>query len=175
MQGLREDEKEVYILFNALSGLVKNISSYEVYNEREDSAYFLGSETGAVFLTRSPLMSPHGGIHFAELRFAEGQLLYRELLFSVPEDDMAATTFGAMGDTPFITLMDEVDGMAMQYFHWDPRRRQYRWNREINTFDRDTIPLTVSLEINYRGRIYPMSFDIIIKDKNEIIPPQLLQ
>lgn len=174
----RDNEKEVYILSNALSGLFKSISSLQVFNNREMAYYFSGTPESAIFLARSPLVAPHGGIFFVQLQYDKknAQLLYREKpLLSSGQEQGTFISFLELKDEPFYPLMEEVAGLQFEYYLWNSRNRQFEWKEEIDTFEKDPIPLSVSLSIDYGGKIYQMTFDKMIKDKHEEIPVQRMQ
>jgi prepilin-type N-terminal cleavage/methylation domain-containing protein len=170
----RDEEKEVYLLFNRLSSLFKNISSCEIFNNREFTVYFRGVGRGMVFLSRAPLISPYGGIHFIELRFEKKKLLYRE------------KTFGGRGEADFVsfdelegeavyTLLGNVENLQFRYYVWDKDAGNFSWKREANSFEKDPLPLDVSLRMFYEGKDYDLLFPRVITDKNEEIPDDLFK
>lgn len=168
----RDDEKRVYILFNSLSNLFKNISSYKVFDNREESYYFLGRPDSVLFLSRSPIIFPYPGLYFVEIRFDKGAILYREKAF---REENSAASFETMEDDPYFPLLEDVEALEFQYYLWDHRTRRFLWKSEVNSFDGDGPPLRVLLGIRYGGKVFDMSFDKKILDKNEEIPPQLFR
>lgn len=169
-QQKRDEEKNVYVLFNALSNLFKNMSAVTVFNNRENALYFLGGSDGVIFLSREPLIYPYGGLHFIELRYEKGVLMYREKPFR--EEDGKQVTFEALRDEPFSVLLDDVDVAAFQYYMWDGRRRRFLWRDRVNTYDKDVLPLRVALRVRYGAKDYDLLFEKVIKDKDEQYPMQ---
>lgn len=169
----REDEKNLYILFNALANLFKNTSSFSVFNNREEVPYFLGTGHNVIFLSRAPLVFPYGDIHVIELKFEKNNIWYREKLFREP-DEREFVSFDELKDRPFYSLLKNVTTAEFQYYLWDRRSGQFAWKQDVNSFEKDDMPLRVSLRIDFGGKLYELPFDRIIKDKNEKIPPQLL-
>ena len=169
----RDDEKQLYILFNALANLFKNTSSFTVFNNREEIPFFLGTAKGVIFLSRAPLVFPYGGVHFIELQFEKNRLWYREKPFRDPEEK-EFVSFDALKDQPFYPLLETVTAAKFQYYLWDRRSGQYAWKQNVNSFEKDELPLRVSLHLDFGGKLYELPFDKVINDKNEKIPPQLL-
>ncbi|MDQ1354687.1 MAG: hypothetical protein QG657_4996 [Acidobacteriota bacterium] len=169
----RDNEKQLYILFNALANLFKNTSSFTVFNNREESPFFLGTTKGIIFLSRAPLVFPYGGMHFIELQFDKNRIWYREKPFRESEE-REFVSFAELKDRPFYPLLENVTAAEFQYYLWDRRSRQFNWKKDVNSFEKDELPLRVSLRIDLGGKLYELPFDRIIKDKNEKIPPLLL-
>ena len=170
----REGEKEVYLLYLRLANLFRNISSYKVFNNREQAFYFQGHENGITFLSRCPLLSPYGGIHFIDLYFREGSILYREKMFREPEEG-DFISFEELGDQYFYPLLDQVDGVRFQYYLYDAGIGDFTWRGAVNSFEKDPLPIKVSLDIVYDGKAYNFIFHKVITDENKEIPPHLLK
>ncbi|HLP60211.1 MAG TPA: hypothetical protein VK186_15335, partial [Candidatus Deferrimicrobium sp.] len=171
--GKRDDEKQLYILSNALANLFKNTSSFTVFNNREEVPFFLGTPHGVIFLTRAPLVFPYGGLHFIELQFEKNNIWYREKPFREPEEQNFVS-FDELKDRPFYPLLEKVKAAQFQYYLWDRRSGEFAWKQDVNSFEKDELPLRVSLRIELGGKLYELPFDRVIKDKNEKIPLQLL-
>jgi hypothetical protein len=149
------------------------MSSFTVFNNREEIPFFRGTPYGVVFLSRAPLIFPYGGIHFIELVFDKNKIWYREKMFRVPEEQNFVS-FDQLKDQPFYPLLENITTAEFQYYLWDRRSGQFSWKQEVNSFEKDGLPLRVSLRIAYAGKLYELPFDRIIQDKNEKIPLQLL-
>ncbi len=169
----RNEEKEIYLLFDRLSGLFKNMSSFAVFNNLEQTLYFHGTADGAIFLSRSPLMAPYPSVYLVEIRFREGKILYREKPFR--QDSTAVSfSFDEMKEAPFYTLLEGPTGFRLDYYIWDEGAESYSWETGVDSFEKDPLPLQVSLRVVYKSKEYSMLFQKVITDKNEEIPPQLL-
>jgi len=170
----REGEREVYLLYLRLANLFKNVSSFKVFNNREQAFYFRGRENGMVFLARCPLLSPYGGIHFVDLCFRDGKILYREKMFREPEEG-DFISFEEMEDQYFYPLLEEVDRVRFQYYLYDTDIADFTWRGAVNSFEKDPLPVKVSFDIVYDGKAYNFIFHKVITDENKEIPPHLLK
>ena len=170
----REGEKEVYLLYLRLANLFRNISSYKVFNNQEQAFYFQGHENGITFLSRCPLLSHYGGIHFIDLYFQEGNILYREKMFREPEEG-DFISFEELADQYFYPLLDQVDMVRFQYYLYDAGIADFTWRGAVNSFEKDPLPIKVSLEIVYDGKAYNFIFHKVITDENREVPPHLLK
>lgn len=170
----REGEKEVYLLYLRLANLFRNISSFKVFNNREQAFYFRGGESEMVFLARCPLISPYGGIHFVDLCFREGKILYREKMFREPEEG-DFISFEELEGQYFYPLLEQVDRVRFQYYLYDAGISDFTWRGAVNSFEKDPLPLKVSLDIVYDGKVYNFIFHKVITDENREIPPHLLK
>ncbi len=173
-QQKKDEEKSVYLLFHRLGDLFKNRSSFTVFNGRDETVYFRGSSSGAVFLSRAPLVSPYRGVHFVELRFVNKKILYREKIFrqEKPGDPIS---FEQLKEEPFLPLLEEVEQAAFQYFGWDNGARNFLWKSNLNSFEKDTPPDEILLRVTYRGKGYELIFPKVIIDKNEEVPVDLFR
>ena len=170
----REGEREVYLLYHRLENLFKNTSSYKVFNNREQAFYFLGSENKMIFLSRSPLLSPYGGIHFVDLYFRDGKILYREKMFREPEEGNFIS-FEELAGQRFYPLLEGVDGVRFQYYLYDEGIPGFTWRGVVNSFEKDPLPLMFSFDIMYDGKEYNFLFHKVITDENKEIPTHLLK
>lgn len=170
----REGEREVYLLYHRLANLFKNVSSFKVFNNREEAFYFQGRENEMVFLARSPLLSPYGGIHFVDLCFRGGKILYREKMFREPEEG-DFISFEELEDQRFYPLLEEVDRVRFQYYLYDTGIADFTWREVVNSFEKDPLPLKVSFDVVYNGKAYNFIFHKVITDENKEIPPHLLK
>lgn len=170
----REGEREVYLLYHRLANLFKNTSSFKVFNNREQAFYFQGRENEVIFLSRAPLISPHGGIYFVDLRFQEEEILYREKMFRPPEEG-DFISFEELEDQRFYPLLGEVERVRFQYYLYDTGIADFTWKEVVNSFEKDPLPLKVSLDIVYDGKEYHFIFHKVIIDENKEIPPHLLK
>jgi prepilin-type N-terminal cleavage/methylation domain-containing protein len=170
----REGEREVYLLYHRLENLFKNTSSYKVFNNREQAFYFQGSENEMIFLSRSPLLSPYGGIHFVDLYFREGKILYREKMFREPEEGNFIS-FEELAGQRFYPLLEEVDRVRFQYYLYDEGIPGFTWRGVVNSFEKDPLPLMVSFDIVYDGKEYNFIFHKVITDESKEIPTHLLK
>ncbi len=169
-----EGEREVYLLYHRLGNLFKNISSFQVFNNREQAFYFLGRENGMIFLSRSPLLSPYGGVHFVDLCFRKGEILYREKMFRESEEG-DFISFEELEGRPFYPLLREVEGVRFQYYLYDTGIADFTWREAVNSFEKDPLPLKVSFDIVYEGIEYNFIFPKVIVDESKEIPPHLLK
>jgi prepilin-type N-terminal cleavage/methylation domain-containing protein len=170
----REGEREVYLLYHRLENFFKNTSSYKVFNNREQAFYFQGSENEMIFLSRSPLLSPYGGIHFVDLYFREGKILYREKMFREPEEGNFIS-FEELAGQRFYPLLEEVDRVRFQYYLYDEGIPGFTWRGVVNSFEKDPLPLMFSFDIVYDGKEYNFIFHKVITDESKEIPTHLLQ
>jgi len=170
----REGEREVYLLYLRLANLFKNASSFKVFNNREQAFYFQGHENGVTFLSRCPLLSPYGGIHFIDLYFREGSILYREKMFREPEEG-DFISFEELEGQRFYPLLEGVDEVRFQYYLYDEGIADFTWRVAVNSFEKDPLPLKVSFDIAYDGKAYNFIFHKVITDENKEIPPHLLK
>ncbi|MGD2090732.1 MAG: type II secretion system protein [Candidatus Aminicenantes bacterium] len=170
----REGEREVYLVYLRLANLFKNISSFKVFNNREQAFYFHGHGNGITFLSRSPLLSPYGGIHFIDLYFREGNLLYREKMFREPEEG-DFISFEELEGQHFYPLLEGVDRVRFQYYLYDEGMADFTWKEVVNSFEKDSLPLKISFDILYNGKAYHFIFHKVITDENKEIPPHLLK
>lgn len=173
-QRQRDDEKDVYLLFYRMSNLFKNTSSLEVFNNREFSVYFRGEGGGMTFLSRAPLISPYGGVYFIEMRFEKNKILYREKNF-IGRGDADFVSFAELESEAFYTLLEDVEGARFQYYLWDKGADDFTWKGDMNSFEKDPLPMKVGLRMLYGGRVYDLLFPKAITDKNEEIPVDLLK
>lgn len=169
-----EGEREVYLLYLRLANLFKNTSSYKVFNNREQAFYFQGSENEMIFLSRCALLSPYGGIHFVDLCFREGEILYREKMFREPEEGNFIS-FEELEDQRFYPLLEEVDRVRFQYYLYDTGIESFTWREVVNSFEKDPLPLKIACDIVYDGKEYNFTFHKVITDENREIPPHLLK
>lgn len=170
----REFEREVYLFYLRLANLFENISSFKVFNNREQAFYFQGLENGMTFLSRCPLISPYSGIHFIDLYFRSGKILYREKMFREPEEG-DFISFEELGDQRFYPLLEGVDRVRFQYYLYDEGIADFTWRGAVNSFEKDPLPLKVSFDIVYNGKEYNFIFHKVITDENREIPPHLLK
>ena len=170
----REGEREVYLLYHRLENLFKNTSSYKVFNNREQAFYFLGSVNEMIFLSRSPLLSPYGGIHFVDLYFRDGNILYREKMFREPEEGNFIS-FEELAGQSFYPLLEGVDGVRFQYYLYDEGIPGFIWRGVVNSFEKDPLPLMFSFDIVYDGKEYNFIFHKVITDESKEIPTHLLK
>jgi prepilin-type N-terminal cleavage/methylation domain-containing protein len=170
----REGEREVYLLYHRLENLFKNTSSYKVFNNREQAFYFLGSVNEMIFLSRSPLLSPYGGIHFVDLYFRDGKILYREKMFREPEEGNFIS-FEELAGQSFYPLLEGVDGVRFQYYLYDEGIPGFTWRGVVNSFEKDPVPLMFSFDIVYDGKEYNFLFHKVITDESKEIPTHLLK
>jgi prepilin-type N-terminal cleavage/methylation domain-containing protein len=170
----REGEREVYLLYHRLENLFKNTSSYKVFNNREQAFYFLGSVNEMIFLSRSPLLSPYGGIHFVDLYFRDGKILYREKMFREPEEGNFIS-FEELAGQSFYPLLEGVDGVRFQYYLYDEGIPGFTWRGVVNSFEKDPVPLVFSFDIVYDGKEYNFLFHKVITDESKEIPTHLLK
>ena len=170
----REGEREVYLLYHRLENLFKNTSSYKVFNNREQAFYFLGSVNEMIFLSRSPLLSPYGGIHFVDLYFRDGKILYREKMFREPEEGNFIS-FEELAGQHFYPLLEGVDGVRFQYYLYDEGIPGFTWRGVVNSFEKDPVPLVFSFDIVYDGKEYNFLFHKVITDESKEIPTHLLK
>ncbi len=168
----RDREKEVYLLYNALRPLFRTASATPIFNNRTLTPYFQGTGERAIFLSRSPLIFPYGCLSFVELRFHKNQILYREKRFYQTKETI---DFSELEDTDYLPLLEEVDQIDFLYYFWDQRSLKFDWKRTVDTFDRDALPLTVSLAIRFKGRLYEFLFPIITNDSREGLAPTALR
>ena len=174
LQEQRNYERDVYFLFNRLSDLFKSISSFDVFNSREQSPYFRGGSKDMVFLSRTPLVSPFGGVYFVQLQFADQKVYYREKAFrgrGIEE----FVSFDELEGNAFYTILEDVEDLQFQYFLWDSGVGDFVWKREVNSFEKDPLPLRVRLRMLYEGKVYDLVFLKAIIDENEEIPAQLFR
>lgn len=170
----REGEKEVYLLYNRLSNLFKNTSSFKVFNNRDQSVYFQGSGNGVIFLSRAPLISPYGGVHFIEIGWGEQRILYREGIFREPEEG-GFISFEELEQETFHTLLEDVEQAWFRYYLYDNGVGDFVWKEVVNSFEKDPLPLKISLDIVYDRKEYHFMFHKVITDENKEIPPHLLK
>ncbi len=170
----REGEREVYLLYLRLANLFKNTSSFKVFNNREQAFYFQGRENEVIFLSRCPLLSPYGGIHFVDLCFRGGKILYREKMFREPEEGNFIS-FEELESQRFYPLLEEVDRVRFQYYLYDTGISDFTWREVVNSFEKDPLPLKVSFDILYNGKEYNFIFHKVITDESKEIPPHLLK
>ncbi|MCP5048976.1 MAG: prepilin-type N-terminal cleavage/methylation domain-containing protein [bacterium] len=174
VQRTKDDEKEAYLLYHRLSDLFRNASSFKVFNGREQTGYFRGYRNGVVFLSRAPLVSPYRGVHFVELQFDKGRLLYREKMFRQPEL-RKPTTFEELKDEPFYTLLEEVDRAVFQFYGWDQGAKEFLWRKAVNSFEKDQPPGELLLWMNYKGKVYNFTFPRVIIDEEKEVPVDLFR
>jgi prepilin-type N-terminal cleavage/methylation domain-containing protein len=170
----REGEREVYLLYHRLANLFKNISSYKVFNNREQAFYFQGSENEMIFLSRSALLSPYGGIHFIDLCFREGKILYREKMLREPEEGNFIS-FEELEDQRFYPLLEEVARVRFQYYLYETGIESFTWREVVNSFEKDPLPLKISFDMVYDDKEYNFIFHKVITDDSKEIPPHLLK
>jgi prepilin-type N-terminal cleavage/methylation domain-containing protein len=170
----REGEKSLYLLYHRLDNLFKNISSFKVFNNRENSVYFLGSGKDILFLSRAPLISPHQGVYFVQLRNEKGAVLYREKMFRTAETG-DFISFAELEGEPFYLLLENVEQARFQYYLLDSGVGYYTWRETVNSFEKDPLPLKISVELLVEGNRYDFLFNKVIRDENQDIPDHLLQ
>jgi prepilin-type N-terminal cleavage/methylation domain-containing protein len=170
----REGEKDLYFLYNRLDNLFKNTSSFQVFNNREHSVYFLGTGHEVIFLSRAPLISTYRGLYFIQLRFEKGVILYREKMFQAAETG-DFISFAELENEPFYPLLENVVHARFQYYLPDSGVGDYGWREVVNSFEKDPLPLRVSLDLSVGGNRYDFLFYMVIHDENQDIPDQLLQ
>ncbi|MCP4150047.1 MAG: type II secretion system protein [bacterium] len=168
----KDDEKNVYILYNAMTPVFKNTSSYKVFNNRDYTGYFHGTAESAVFLSKTPLVYPYTGLHFIEFLVDADRILYREKMF---REEKNFLTFEELEEEEFYTLLEDVENAEFMFYLFDKRKRSFGWKSDVDTFDKDVIPEKVSLNVTYKGKTYDLFFYMMIKDKNEEIPTHILQ
>lgn len=170
----KNEEKEAYLLFHRLSPLFKNMSSFKLFDGRGYSFYFRGTGNGAVFLSRSPLVSPFRTVHMVELRMDRGRLLYREKMLR-GKDQGGRFNFMELSDVQFLPLVEEIEAARFRYLVWDTRAGDWVWKTQLNTFDKDTAPDEVRLQVNLKGKVYDYSFVRAIEDNPEETPGDIFQ
>jgi len=170
----RQEEKEIYLLHNRLSNLFNNLSSFKVFNNREETVYFKGTVNDMIFFSRAPLISRWGGIYFIQLYFDGQRLLYREMPYRDPEEG-GFVTFEEIRQETFHTLVNNVSQANFQYYILDDGVGGFAWLNSINTYEKDPLPLRVSLELIVEEKQYSLLFYKVIKDESQEIPEFLLK
>lgn len=170
----KNEEKEAYLLFHRLSPLFKNMSAFRLYNGQAYMFYFSGTGRGAVFLSRSPLVSQYRTVHIIELRLNKGRLLYREKMLRAKKKG-EHYNFTELNDVPFLTLVEDIQAARFQYLVWDTRTGDWLWKSQLNTFDRDAAPDEVRMQVNLKGKVYDYTFVRAIEDNPEELPEGLFQ
>ena len=170
----RQEEKEVYLLYNRLSNLFKNTSSFKVFNNREESLYFQGTGNDMIFFSRSPLISRWGGIYFIEIHYDGQRLLYREKPYREPEEGNFVT-FEEIRNETFHTLLDNVEQAGFQYNILDSGVGDYVWREGLNSYEKDPLPRQIALDLVVAGKPYSLLFYKVIEDEPKEVPEYLFR
>ena len=84
-------------------------------------------------------------------------------------------SFEELAAEPFYPLMENVKQAQFQYYLLDSGVGDYVWRDAVNSFEKDPLPLQVSLSLLVEGNRYDFLFQKVIRDENQEIPGHLLQ
>lgn len=172
IENLRMNEKNIYFFFNSMTKLFKNASSVTIFNNRNRSNYFLGEKHKVVFLSKNPLISPFHSLFFIDVKFDKNKIYYKEQKFN---GEPKVNSFDVLEDENPYILFDDVDNLEFKYFSRDYVEKRNIWKDNINSFEKDSLPLRVKMSLKYKKKEYEFIFNIIIKDQYEEIPKQLIK
>jgi hypothetical protein len=123
-----------------------------------------------VFLSKNPLISPFHSLFFIDVKFDKNKIYYKEQKFN---GEPKVNSFDVLEDEKAYVLFDDVDNLEFKYFSRDYVEKKNIWKDNINSFEKDSLPLRVKMNLKYKKKEYEFIFNIVIKDQYEEIPKQL--
>ena len=165
-------ESDMYVLHNSLSSLLKNVSSFIIFNNRNRTNYFLGKDNEITFLSKNPIIFPYQTNHFIKISFNKGKLLYREKKFRIENLNVS---FDEFNEEETFTLFENIKKVEFSFFTWHKGLKKYVWKDYLNTFEGDLLPLKIKIILMIKEKEYKFKFNCLLRDKNEKIPAQFLK
>jgi len=167
-------EKDIYMLFTRLSNLFKNLSSIKVFNNISKSYYFLGTEDEIIFISKDPIIFSYPVPHYVDIKFNRDRhrLEYREKIYL--ESGKYAVSFN-FSNEPYDILLDDVGDFNISYLTWDNISRKLEWQKYIDSFKKDIIPLKIKIEISRDKRDYQFIFKRLINEEYNELPAILFK
>ncbi len=162
-------DKELYLLYNSLSSLIKNVSSFFLFNNGIRTNYFLGKDNEITFLSKYPIIFPYRSKHFIKIFFRKGKLLYKEKKI---QGKLLNVTFEELNEVETFTLIENITKVEFSYFTFNKVLKKYVWKNYLNTFEKDILPQKILIKLYHKEAEYKFTFNCILRDKNEKIPLQ---
>ena len=89
-------------------------------------------------------------------------------MFREPEEG-DFLSFEELDSERFYTLMAAVDNLRFQYYLWDEGVGDFVWKEVVNSFEKDPLPVKVSLDFIYEGKDYHFTLHKVIMDESKEI------
>jgi hypothetical protein len=167
-------EKNIYMFFTHLSNLFKNLSSIKVFNNISKSYYFLGTEDEIIFISKDPIFFSYPVPHYVDIKFNRDRhrLEYKEKIYLAPGKYAVSFNFS---NEPYDILLDNVEDFKVSYLAWDNVSRKFAWEKYMDSFKKDIIPIKIKIEISREKRDYQFIFKRLINEEYDELPAILLK
>jgi len=121
-------------------------------------------------------VAPHRSLHFVDIREENGDLVYREQrMHGLPEEQRPGSDMFSSSSPEKLVLLQGIDDFHLRYQVKDEAGTGVQWRNQLLSFEKEEFPEKIDLSFTYKGQEFQFTFNVVIRDSYDKIPPQFLK